>query len=120
MDLRAAAVTDEQPLELVEPGEGALDDPAGAAETRAVLALASCDLRRDPAPAELAPLRPVVVGAVGGDPVRTATRPADLAPHRRHALEERKQLGYVIAVAAGERPGEWDPARVYEKVMLGA
>jgi hypothetical protein len=25
-----------------------------------------------------------------------------------------------VAVAAGDRPGKRDPARVYEKVMLGA
>jgi hypothetical protein len=26
----------------------------------------------------------------------------------------------VVAVAAGHRPREWDPGRIYEKVMLGA
>jgi hypothetical protein len=29
-------------------------------------------------------------------------------------------LGDVVAVAAGDCPGERDPGRVYEKVMLGA
>jgi hypothetical protein len=29
-------------------------------------------------------------------------------------------LGDVVAVAAGDRPGERDPGGVYEKVMLGA
>jgi hypothetical protein len=32
MDLVAAVVADVEPLEVVQPGEGALDDPAGAAE----------------------------------------------------------------------------------------
>ena len=49
MDVGAAVVADEQPFELVEPGEGALDDPAVAAETGAVLGLAVGDLRFDPA-----------------------------------------------------------------------
>ena len=48
MDLVAAVVADEQPLEVVEPGEGALDDPAGAAEPGAVLGLAAGDLGLDP------------------------------------------------------------------------
>jgi hypothetical protein len=26
----------------------------------------------------------------------------------------------VVAVAASHRPGQWDPGRVYEQVMLGA
>ena len=65
----AAVVADEESLELVEPGEGALDDPAVAAEPGAVLAVAPCDLRSDAAPAELAAIRGIVVGAVAGDPV---------------------------------------------------
>jgi hypothetical protein len=120
VDLGAAVVADEQPLEVVEPGERALDDPAGAAEARAVLGLAARDLCGDAASAELAPVLVVVVAAVGGDTVGPPPRSPDLAAHRRHALDQWDQLGNVVAVAAGDRPGERDPARVYEKVMLGA
>ena len=49
MDFVAAVVADEEPLEVVEPGEGALDNPADAAEPGAVLCFSPCDLRRDPA-----------------------------------------------------------------------
>ena len=120
MDVLAAVVSDEQPFELVEPGEGALDDPSVAAQASAVFGLAAGDLRCDPASAELAPVLVVVVPAVGGHPVGPSSRPADLAPHRRHAVDECDELGDVVAVAAGDRPGERDPGRVYEKVMLGA
>ena len=51
MDLVAAVVADEQSFEVVQPGEGALDDPAGAAEAGAVLRLAPRDLRLDAASA---------------------------------------------------------------------
>ena len=53
VDVGAAVVADEQPFELVQPGEGALDDPAVAAEAGAVLGLAARDLGRDAALAEL-------------------------------------------------------------------
>ncbi len=49
MDLGAAVVADEQPLEVVQPGEGALDHPAHAPEAGAVLSLAVGDLGPDPA-----------------------------------------------------------------------
>jgi hypothetical protein len=62
----------------------------------------------------------MVVAAVGDDPVGAAAWPTDLAAHRRDALDERDQLGDVVAVAAGDRPGKRDPGRVYEKVMLRA
>ena len=49
MDLVAAVVADEQPLEVMQPSEGTLDNPADAAEPGAVLGLAASDLRGDAA-----------------------------------------------------------------------
>ncbi len=120
MDVVAAVVADEESFELVEPGEGALDDPAVAAEAGAVFGLAPGDLGPDPELAELAAVLVVVVAAVGGDPVRPAAWATDSAAHRRYPFDERDQLCDVVAVAAGDRPGERDPGRVYEKVMLRA
>ena len=114
MDVGAAVVADEQAFELVQPGEGALHDPAVAAEAGAVLGVASRDLGFDAEPAELAAAARVVVGAVGCETVGTTARPADLAPYRGDAVEERDQLGAVVAVAARERPGERDPAALDE------
>jgi hypothetical protein len=120
VDLGAAVVADEQPLGLVEPGEGALDDPTGAAEPRAVLGLAAGDLGLDPPLPELAAVLVVVVAAISRDDVGTSARAADLATHRRDTLDERDELSDVVAIAAGDRPGERHPAGVYEKVMLRA
>ncbi len=120
MDFVVAVVADEQAFELVEPGEGALDNPAVAAETRAVASVASRDLRRDAALAELSAVTVVVVTAIGAEAFRSAARSADLAAHRWDTVDERDQLSAVVAVAAGDCPGERDPGRVYEKVMLGA
>jgi hypothetical protein len=60
----------------------------------------------------------VVVAAVGADPVGASARPSDLAPYGRHLVDERDQLGDVVAVAACEAPGEREPGRVYEKVVF--
>jgi hypothetical protein len=120
VDLGSAVVADEQPLEVVEPGEGALHHPAGASQPGAVVGLSAGDLGRDPEPAQRSPVLVVVVAAVGGETLRASARPADAAPHGRHPLEQREQLSDVVAVAARERPGKRDPARVYEKVVLGA
>jgi hypothetical protein len=48
VDVGSAVVADEQSLVVVEPGEGALDHPAGMAEPGAVSALAAGDLGFDP------------------------------------------------------------------------
>ena len=120
MDLVSAVVEDEQPFEFVQPGEGALNDPAGAAESGAVCGLAARDLRFDPALAECALVGGVVVPAVGSDAFGTLSWPADAAAHRRHRIDERDQLGNVVAVAARNPPGERDPGRVDQEVVLGA
>ena len=120
MDLVLAVVADEQPLEVMEPGEGALDHPAGTAKSRAVCDLPAGDLRCDPPAAQLAPILVMVVAAVGGDTRGTTLRPADLAAHRRHRIDHRDELGYVVAVAARDRPRERDPGPVDEQMVLGA
>ena len=120
MDFVAAVVADEQSFVVVQPGEGALDDPANATESGAVLGLATSDLGFDVAGAEFAAVLVVVVAAVGGNPLGASPWPADPAAYRRDAIDERQQLRDVVAVAARDRPGKRDPGRVDEKVMLGA
>lgn len=66
-----------------------------------MLGLAFGDDRCDPARAQLAAVRVGVVAAVGEQGVRSATRSAALASHERDRLEQRQQLGDVIAVGGG-------------------
>jgi hypothetical protein len=120
VDLGAAVVADEQPFELVEPGEGALDDPAVTAEAGAVSGLAAGDLGSDPAGSDETAVLVVVVAAVGADDLGAAAGAADQAADWWHPVDQRDQLGDVVAVAAGERPRERNPARVDQEVVLGA
>jgi hypothetical protein len=62
----------------------------------------------------------VVVAAVGEEPLGSPTRPAGAPAHGRHPLEQVEELGNVVAVCAGERPGERDAAGVYEEMVLAA
>ena len=85
--------------------------------------MSSLPSHRKPAAAALSVLVAatfVVVTSVGAETVGPASGPADLAADWRDAVEERDQLGAVVAVAAREPPGERDPRRVDEEVVLGA
>jgi hypothetical protein len=114
VDVVAAVGADEESAAVVEPGEGALNDPAVAAEAGAALGLAASDHRLDAALPDQPPVLVVVVAAVGDQRPRSVSWPAEAAAHGRHPVEQLEQLGDVVAVAAGERPGERDAAAVYE------
>jgi hypothetical protein len=62
----------------------------------------------------------VVVAAIGKQRLRPTTRSSRSTAHRWDAIEQLEQLGDVVAVGGGERPGQWQPAAVYEEVMLAA
>jgi hypothetical protein len=118
VDVVAAVGADDEPSAVVEPGERPFDDPSVVAESRAVRGLAAGDHRFDPSLPDEAAVFVVVVAAVGEQRLGSSSGPADPAADRRDAVEEVEQLGDVVAVAAGERPGERDPAAVYEEVVL--
>jgi hypothetical protein len=85
-----------------------------------VLGLAAGDHRGDAQLADEAAVFVVVVAAVADDPVGSAAGPADEPGDRRYALEQRDQLGDVVAVSARKRVGKRDPRGVDEEVVLGA
>jgi hypothetical protein len=118
VDVGAAVVADEESLELVEPGEGAFDNPAVASEAGAVAGVASGDLGFDAALPEEAAVFVVVVAAVSAHPVGAAAGTAHLATNRRDAVDERDQLGDVVAVPARDRPGERDTGAIDQKVVF--
>jgi hypothetical protein len=64
--------------------------------------------------AELAAVLVVVVAAVGAHDLGAAARAADQPADWWHPVDQRDQLGDVVAVAAGERPGKRDSRGVYE------
>jgi hypothetical protein len=106
VDVGAALLADGQALEVVQPGEVALDHSAEAAEPGAVLALAPGDLGADAALAKEAAVL-VVVASVGGQPLGAAG--GDRSAHIRHGIEEggdqlRGVVEPPVSVQASGRP----------------
>ena len=118
MQLGSPLPAQPETAEEVQPGEGPLDDPAQAPKPRAVLGLAAGDHRLDAPRPQCAAVGVVVVGAVGDERVGAQPRPPDLALDRPDRVDQRQQLGDVVAVAAGQGGGERDAAGVGQKVVL--
>src|SRR5512143_4304125 len=116
----AVCVAGAEPLESVQPGEATLDHPALAAQPGAVGSPAAGDPRRDATAAELAAVGVVVVAAVGEQLPRAAAGSAPPSADRRHGVEQRDQLGDVVAVAAGEGDRQRDATGIADQVVLAA
>lgn len=80
---------------------------------------ASGDHRLDAALPQQAAVLVEVVAPVGIQVPRLAARPSSQPPDRRDRVEQRQQLGDIVAVAAGERDGERGSMPVDYQVVLG-
>src|SRR3954471_24434931 len=118
MDLGSSFVADEESFHLVEPADRAFDDPAVSADPVAVLGVAATDHGLDSSRPEQAALLVVVVAAVSDHPVGSAAGPAREAGDGRYAVEQRQQLSDVVAVAAGQRPGQRRSVRTVRRWCL--
>lgn len=100
--------------------DGSFDNPAFGPEAGAVGGAASGDDRHDPARAEFASVLVVVIAAVGKDPVEAVSGAADLAARRRDGVDEREQLGDVVAVGGRDRHHDRNAVRVAQDVSFDA
>jgi hypothetical protein len=120
VDLGVALVAGSQAPEVVQVSEAALDDPTLFSEAGAVGCSTAgddrCDAERSQEPAVLV----VVIAPVGQQPVGLLARASDLAGDRPSVqiLEQRDQLGDVVAVATGEGDRKRNAAGVDEQVVL--
>ncbi len=120
VEVVAALVADGEAAEVVQPGEGAFDDPAVAAEAGGALDALAGDADLDAAPVEVAAAVRVVVALVGvqlGGPL--ATVPVRL-PDAWDRLDQRGEDGVVGAVGARDAAGEREALALDDEVVLGA
>jgi hypothetical protein len=103
---------------VAEPCVSTLDCPAKFAEATAVLGPALCDHRLDAAFAKSPVMWFGVVAAIGVNDFGLLKRLATPAANRRDRIDERQQLGDVVAVRAGQDGTDGDAIRIDEDVMF--
>jgi hypothetical protein len=122
VDGGVALVADPQAAEVVQVGEAALDDPALLAQPGAVGDAAAGDEGLDAARPQDAPVLFEVVAAVAQQPVGLLARPAAFALHGPgvQLIQQRDELGDVVAVAARQSDGQRDAGRVDQQMVFAA
>jgi len=113
-------IADAQALELVQPGERALHDPAHLSQSGALSNAASGDHRLDTALPQLAAVLVEVVAPVGIQSPGPTARPPSQTSDQWDRIHQRQELGDVVSVAAGERDGQRGTVAVDDQVVLGA
>ena len=120
VELGPSLEANEQSSELVQPGEGALDDPAIATQAGSVRILATGDLWSDAAPPELAATPPGVIAAISEELRGSPSGPTHLPRHGRDRIEQGKKFGDVVSVSTCDRDREREPGLIDDQVVLGA
>ena len=120
MDVGAALVADGEAAEAREPGQRAFDHPAVAAQTVRAIHAAARDARRDRAGAAFGPASAVVVGFVGVELARAASRTAPTPTDTGHDVEHRGEQLAVVPVRAAQLEAERRAAGVDDEVALRA
>lgn len=120
MDLGVTLVAGSEASEVVQVSKAALHDPALTAEPRPMWRAAAGDDRCDAKRSQEPPVLVVVIAPVGQQPVGLLARAATLAFHwpAVQILEQRDQLGDVVAVATGEGDRQRDATGVDEQMVL--
>lgn len=118
VDVVTPFVTDAQSSELVKPAEGTFNHPAYTAQTAAVLRVAFRDYRFDPTRPQQHAVQVRVVGSIGIQTIRLATRMTDLSPDRWYRVHQRQQLRHVVPVGPGEPNGKRNALRIRDEVVF--
>ena len=120
VEVEASFPADGEPFELVEQGEGLLDDVAEFAQAVDVGVAASGDDGQDAAFAQLAAVEFAVVALVAERGVGPLARMADAAGDGRGGVDQGQGLGDVVNVRCGVDHFERGAVTVADQVVVTA
>ncbi len=104
--------------ELVQPGKGALDDPARGSKAATVFGVAFGDDGLDVFGTQNFSMGLRIVAAVGLKAIGAMAGSSALAAHRGHRFHQWKELSHVVGVCARQREAKRDALRVREDVVF--
>jgi hypothetical protein len=118
VDAGATFVPHVKAAKLMEPRQRALDDPARPAEATPMRGPALRQLRLDAAAVEGVAVRLRIIAAVALHESRLPQRSTGAPAQCRNAIDERQQLGHVVAVRRREARDNRNPVGVGKNMMF--
>ena len=120
MEVESSFPADREALELVEQGEGLLDDVTELAQTLDVRAGLAGDDRQDPALAQLPAVGVAVVALVAEQGVGAFAGTARSAGDRWDAVDQGQGLGYIVDVGGSGDDVERSAVPITDQMMFAA
>lgn len=120
VEFGASFPSDGESFEVVEQGEGLLEDVAECAHALDVRDAFAGDHRQDPALAKLFPVRVGVVALVADQRLGASAGPAGAAGDGRDAVDQGEGLGDVVDVGRGRDDLERGAASLADQVVFAA
>ena len=118
MESRRPILTNAQPTEVVQPGQGSLHVPAVFPQPATVTRSTPCDVRSDATPSQPLAMRIGVIATVPIEAIRTTSRPARLAANWRDCVDQRDHRIHIGNVGGGRLGDQWDPTRIGDHLVL--
>jgi len=120
VDVQAAFVADAQTAELVQPTEGAFDDPAEDAQSASVFGVALGNAWLDTNIAKRVAMLLAVVASIGVQFVKAIARRAGFAFDSRHVVDQIQQLADIMTIGGGRLGHDGHAATIGQKMVLTA
>lgn len=105
---------------LMQPCDGPFHHPAKLSETAAVFLAALGDERNDPALPQSIAVRLRMIGAIAEQRKGSGPGMTHLARDGRDRIDQRDELGHIVAVRSRENGTQWSPAPLGDHMMLAA
>lgn len=120
VDVSSSFVSDPQAPEVMKPGQAALDDPAGFAQTAAVRHTSLCQQRFDATLFQCIAMGLRIVTTLSLHGFGTLWRTTSFAVNVRNRIEQRQQLGDVVAIGFGQDNAQRHAPGIGQQMVLGA
>jgi hypothetical protein len=118
VQIRRALISDPQPAQVVKPREGSLHDPSFAAQTRPMVSATASDHGLHATRPQLTAVLVVVIASVREHPLGSSAWVSSPAPHRSDGVDQRQELGDIVAMSAREADRQRNAVRVGQQMML--
>lgn len=120
MDIGPLLVADAQPAESMQPGDGALDDPAVSAQPVLGFDAPAGNPGADTPSAQISPAKGEVVALVGVQFGWSAARPSAPARDRRCCIQKRDEMLGIVVIGSRKSDGQRQAAPINQQMMLAA